>query len=122
MGELYSLGFSVVSTIIGIAIMWGKVMEKINRLDKDMDSLKSSIWKKNGTSIYVTDKEHMRAYQSLKEDVKEMKEIMTTQLSQFREELERQAERNSEEFRKISNFMGRVEQFLLEHGKTSIRR
>ena len=112
MGELYSLGFSVLTTIVGLAIVWGRTMGKIDGLQKDICRLRRGIWKEDGTSIYVTADEHYRAHNDLKHRMEEMRRDLLTQFAEFKQELRQQAERNREEFSKIAVFMGRMEEFL----------
>jgi len=103
----------ILTTIVGFAVVWGKLNERINSIGRELRSLEGKMTGKNGTPIYVTNREHMQMYKILKDDIAEIKSV----ISQFGEELRQQAETNAREFRKISKFMGRVEQFLLEHSK-----
>ena len=112
MSELYSLVFSIFTTIVGLAVVWGKMMGKIDSLQKDINRLQRGIWKEDGTAIYVTADEHYRAHDELKYRMEEMRRDLLTQFAEFKQELKHQAERNREEFNKIAIFMGRMEEFL----------
>jgi len=106
----------ILTTIIGFAVLWGKFTEKINVLSREIQAMEKRMTAKNGTPVYVTNREHTQVYKAITDDINEVK----VAVSQLGEELRKQAIANAKEFSKISNFMGRVEQFLLEHGKNKV--
>ena len=51
MWEVVGIGFSLLTTVTGFAVIWGKTMAKVERLDRDISTLRKGLWRGNGTSV-----------------------------------------------------------------------
>jgi len=112
MWESLNFGISLLTTITGIAIVWGKTVERLKRVEEDVFGLKKVLGRNgDGTSIYITSKEHEKDMNNLKEDIEELKEMVR----QLQVDLQNHAQRNTEELRAIQAVIDKMQYYLDMH-------
>ena len=83
---------AVVISIAGFAVVWGRVKQQISNDSEDIEKLFHSIYKSNGTLVYVTEhlcKERTTDMQhdlkEIKRDIRDMRENFQTFQKQYEE-------------------------------------
>ena len=112
MWDSLNFGVSLLTTITGIAIVWGKMVERVKRIEDDVLGLKKVLGRTgNGSSLYITSREHEKDINVLREDIQEIKDMVR----QLQLDLQEHARQNTEELQAIQATIGKMQYYLDTH-------
>lgn len=103
-----TLGISLLSILLGGAVVWGKVKRQLTDHEKYIADLKGGLYNKDGSLVYVPEKVCNTRRNDFCAKVDEIKG-MIRELSSKIDQNQRGAQ---EEFKNIAGFMGEVSQFM----------
>jgi len=106
--------FSLLGSLAGLSYFWGKVRQSLEEHDKTIREIKGSLYKSNGTTVYMSRSECMeqrnRWESFLALQINEIKNIV----SDLRAEMLNNHAEHTRELKAVMKFMGRVEEHLLK--------
>ena len=103
-----TLGISLVSILLGGAVVWGKVKRQLADHEKYIADLKTGLYHSDGSLVYVPEKVCEGRRSDFCAKVEEIKGLLKD-LSNKIDQNQRGAQ---EEFKNIAGFMGEVSQFM----------
>lgn len=89
-------------SIVGFAAVWGRVKQQINNHNQDIEKLFHSIYKSNGTLVYVTENLCKERSTDMQHDLKEIKK----DIRQMRENFQTFQKQHEEYSRELSFNIG----------------
>jgi len=83
---------AIVLSIVGFSVVWGKVKQQVHTQGEDIERLFHSIYKSNGTLVYVTEdlcrertKDMQHDLKEIKRDIREIRENFQAFQKQYEE-------------------------------------
>ncbi len=83
---------AIVLSIVGFSVVWGKVKQQVQSQGEDIERLFHSIYKSNGTLVYVTEdlcrertKDMQHDLKEIKRDIREIRENFQAFQKQYEE-------------------------------------
>jgi len=83
---------AIIMSVIGFSVVWGRVKQQVHSQGEDIERLFHSIYKSNGTLVYVTEdlcrertKDMQHDLKEIKSDIKEIRENFQTFQKQYEE-------------------------------------
>ena len=111
MSELKQLVPSLVTIglfVITLAIAWGKMKERTLEQKKDLVSLKRGLYREDGTLVYVTEEHCETLQKTMCNKIDEVKGL----IEKLEIKIEDTRKTQGKEMQKISEFIGRVDQYM----------
>jgi len=109
-------GVSLFIFILGGAVVWGKMKQRLSGHGKEIRSLKNGLYKPDGTLIYVTEKgcttRHNDCQIAMCRKIDEVKEI----IHELSDKIDNDRRSRDKEIKEIVRFMGRVDEFMRGSG------
>ncbi len=99
---------SLLIVLIGGAVMWGKVKQKVSSNDKQIEQLRRGLYNKDGTLVYITREECGLAQGRVCGKIDDLKHS----LDKIDEKVDKQAEIQNTGMEKLAGFMGKIEGYM----------
>ena len=98
---------AVAMSITGFAVVWGKVKQQLSSHSNDIDRLFHSIYKSNGTLVYVTEHLCKERTGDMQQDLKEIKKDVREMRENFQAFQKQSEEYNRDLSFKIGSLLSR---------------